>query len=397
MTDVIIVGAGPAGSFCAIKLAQLGIKATILEKKHLPRKKVCGGGVSYKAIKLLESVNVKIPSELVAGKVIGFDFYNTKGLIFGTPVGDYDYGITTWREKFDEYLAMHAKKEGAILITGENVIKINAHSESVTVFTESGNQYDAKIIIGADGIMGVTRQYLNGKLKLKESGFAYEEFIPKKIIESKIPDVRCKIYYTKIPFGFAWVFEKRDGYSIGLGGRADKTKTMKYEFGKFVSVFIKDYKDVVRFEDHKTNGWYMPAGGHKRKIVSDRILAIGDAAEFCDSLTGEGIFYAFKSAEFAAEITKKAIEKNQFDSNFLSTYYYKCKDSFFKHLKFSKWFCIINTYWTRVFGDKYPLIKYTRQENSEAALKLSQGTIDYTEYWEIIKDKVLRKIGIKSK
>ncbi|MCX5825895.1 MAG: NAD(P)/FAD-dependent oxidoreductase [Deltaproteobacteria bacterium] len=144
-TDVIIAGAGPAGSLAAYELAILGVPVLILEKSPFPRDKVCGAGLTYKILR-------EIPFDV--SPVLETQIHN---IIFSSGFRE---GFTrtsaepilycTNRDKLDDFLLKKAVKEGARVIHGAKVMEVTQEKEFVTVVTRAGT-FRSKLVIGADG------------------------------------------------------------------------------------------------------------------------------------------------------------------------------------------------------------------------------------------------------
>ena len=114
--DVVVVGTGPAGATAARWAAKKGLRTLLIDKAKLPRDKPCGGGVATKA---LDRLGLELPEDLVAGRVKQILFHVDDHTVSTNPG---DFGITTWRSRFDHYLVKQAVAEGAVLKEGQEVI-----------------------------------------------------------------------------------------------------------------------------------------------------------------------------------------------------------------------------------------------------------------------------------
>jgi flavin-dependent dehydrogenase len=142
--DVIIVGAGPAGSTAAYELAKAGIKVLVLEKYTLPRFKCCAGGITFKAAKNLPLDINELAEDTI--KVVDARYKNTRY------EGSHDLPLlyTILRPKLDHALARKAEAAGALILEGQPVIQLVNNVDHVEVST-GADIYQAKFVIGADG------------------------------------------------------------------------------------------------------------------------------------------------------------------------------------------------------------------------------------------------------
>ncbi|MHA2042961.1 MAG: NAD(P)/FAD-dependent oxidoreductase [Candidatus Thorarchaeota archaeon] len=154
--DVIVVGAGPAGSITAHDCAKAGLKTLLLEKSKHPREKPCGGAVMYRGLHILRG---RLPAGLVERRIHGLRFilpsgegveFSSKKLI----------GITAFRERFDEFLAQRAADAGADLREMTKVRHASTGPDGVSVFTANGKEINAQYLVGADGVNSVVARTL---------------------------------------------------------------------------------------------------------------------------------------------------------------------------------------------------------------------------------------------
>jgi geranylgeranyl reductase family protein len=285
---VAIVGAGPAGSYCAYKLAEAGIYPSIFDYSH-PREKPCGGMISViaqeffpflKALPIIHSerntVNLIAPSgrRLVIrfreGKIIGFS-----------------------RLKFDQYLLNMAVNEGADLIE-EKVIGLERKYGWWKVRTQK-QSYAVKTLVGADGVNSMVRRNIIGSLSKRDKGVCFGYFV--KGLEKE--NVTIKFLPTKK--GFIWVIPRGEDTSLGIGSsEIGNYHELKNELDTFVNKFCPQAEKISEWtalipsvKNTKT---------FRNPIAGSNWILIGDAAGHVDPITGSGMIYALLDGELAAEV-----------------------------------------------------------------------------------------------
>jgi geranylgeranyl reductase family protein len=322
--DLIIVGAGPAGSVAAYTAAKLGLTTLLIEKEMMPRYKPCGGGLTPKAIDFLEA------RDLLDKNVVERKCREMK--IFAPNI---EFTITCKKEmvtlvdrsKFDLSLVRKAERKGAMFNEGEKVKGLHVSSDGVEVVTTRG-RYLSKALIGADGVNSIVAKLTNLRKRWKpdEVWLALETTLPLM----KSLDQSCiRIYFGDTYSGYGWIFPKKDVVSIGLCGRLAEFINPRERFLKFVQAKYAK-RDNLRYHAH-----LIPLGGiwRENNVYTHRVLLIGDAAGFVDPLTGEGIYHAMLSGEVAAHTISEANQNGVFTAQFLRKYWEKCKKLFWKDME----------------------------------------------------------------
>lgn len=329
--DVIIIGAGPAGSTAAKNCADYGLETVLIEKQSIPRIKPCGGGVSLKALKLIKG---EVPDRLIEQKVKGFRFFSPS-LDSVDLVSKELIGISTERDKFDEFLTHLSIESGCKFIQSDGVTDLSIDKGGVLCKLDSGKTVKGSIIIGADGANGVIAKKagIRQKWASDEVGLCLESDISlSKADMSKLNLDIFEFYFINIPFGYGWLFPKRSSISIGIGGGLAYLNKPQNIFEDFCNTVSK--LKNINLKEHKFREHLAPAGGFNRKIVADKTILVGDAAGFIDPFTGEGIYYAMRSGQIAANACKKAIDKKETSRAFFEKNYGKaCNEDFIKDLK----------------------------------------------------------------
>jgi len=314
--DVIVVGAGPAGSLAAYILASQGIKVTLLEKTQFPRYKVCGGGLTHKILK-------EIPFDLspvIESTIHSFRFSYNYGNVFTRHSAD-PLMYCTMRGKLDAFLLQKATDAGADIRMGEKVNSFMQDGSGVTVSTKE-KSFHTRILIGAEGVSGIISRNA-GLHDAVEMGLAWEAEIAAEQEDLQRFSDTVFLDWGTFPGGYAWVFPKKDHFSVGIGGPATLSKAMMPYYDHFLMslghirssnhhsaspVFHppcltgRQASSGIRFgETRSLQSWPIPVRTKKSRFHDRFVLVTGDAAGLGDPLTGEGIYYAIKSGKLAAE------------------------------------------------------------------------------------------------
>lgn len=293
--DVTIAGAGPAGSVLAYELAKLGVKVLLLEKHKLPRRKVCAGGITVRAASLLPLDFSQVVEDVIYGARLSYNRIPKRVRRYDKPLA-----YMVMREKFDYLLTNRASEAGATLEDGHEIRNIEITKDSVLVKTNF-ETFSTPILVGADGANSMVVQSL-GLKKGYEYGLGINCHI--KVNQDKLAEWQGLIGLDYgISGGYAWVFPKMDCLSIGAGGSFAVAKKLKpYVFDLVQSYALSDHND------HSIQGHLMPLRRASAPLVLQRVLLVGDAAGLIDPLTGEGIYYGFKSSYLAAPAIFKFLD-----------------------------------------------------------------------------------------
>ena len=287
MIDVAVVGAEPAGSNCAYNLAQKGIYATMFDHSF-PREKPCGGmmgGADREAFSILDEFPI-VHSEIdlmrvvaPSSKIWNINISKNKLLCFS-------------RSRFDQYLLKKALSKGAKLIE-QKVTGLERNGEFWRVITANG-AYDAKIVVGADGVSSLTRKSIVGPLDKQDMGACFG-YIYKGTAE-KVVTIR---FLPKIQ-GYIWVIPRGDNTSIGGGTtKINYFRELRGEVNLFTS---SGYSQL-----EKSSKWaaLIPNAKTSTALLSQAAgpnwALIGDAAGHVGPISGSGIVYALADGELAAE------------------------------------------------------------------------------------------------
>ncbi len=327
--DVIVVGAGPAGSVCARILGMSGVKVLLIDRSHFPRNKTCGDFVSARLCDKLKQLGLYNAIEKIPHAII-------EDLLFSHPsVGDFcvkeslnrqiSAGFVCKREDLDAVF-FNAAKDHVDVLEGVRIKKLLVENGQVTGVHSENATFRAKVVIGADGANGVTAKAL-GLETLDENHNAVAIRTYYKNIKNMSSSVELHFLDSVQP-GYFWIFplnHKTGEANVGLGILSRNVRNRRLQLKQLLEKIIKEHPQFRdRFADAQClspiQGWSLPFGSKKRSVAFAGALLIGDAAGLIDPMSGEGIENAVRSAECAANIILQALIANDFSSTFLMKY-----------------------------------------------------------------------------
>jgi geranylgeranyl reductase family protein len=313
--DLLIVGAGPAGSFAAELLAKGGARVALFDGRPDGEPKACGGGVTAKALKawphLLDAVGRRIDE---------LDLYSPSSkrvhLVLDEPFAIYS------RLAFDCYLRDRARDAGAQIISEKiSARKLKKIDDGWLAKSDRGGEWTGSFLVGAEGANSGIAKLLVGPLPPSdmEVAFGYRAPLPTNNIAPTV------VAFLPGWVGYAWAFPRPDHISFGIATTQDAFEhqpldDLLWQFmigyyqqceSEHVSFWqLETTPERARLHEHlrataeryaaRIPGLAAQTWDH-RKACGDAWALLGDAAGFADPVTGEGIYYALRSAELFAE------------------------------------------------------------------------------------------------
>ena len=358
--DVIVVGAGPAGSAAAYRLAKGGASVALLEKQILPRRKTCGGGMPMCVSDLLQLDEIRdlSPDAFLESSVRHMRHtYKWKDPVLAslnseTPGSEEistEKPLTLWmvqRSVFDNALAQRAAKAGADLMDGLSVRTLAFEKgKPVRVTAEGVNggwEAYADTIIGADGANGIVAKQA-GLRRERTLAIAIEAEVPHEwgIGHSDLRKEICHLEYGAVHHGYAWIFPKGDHLNVGAGvfrprngdGRGDTN--VRHELHKAILDYLKLMGIPKKIEDLVLHAHPLPVwnGMDTLQTRDNRVLLVGDSAGLINPFFGDGILHALKSGQIAAQ---SILQKDQM--NYSKAIRAEFKTNFDAALKLAQFF-----------------------------------------------------------
>lgn len=296
--DAIICGGGLAGSAAALSLARSGHDVLVLDKARFPRKKLCGGLLTWKSVRLLESHFGETTSSLTDAGAINHASGRYAIRTFKSTLAE--GGLTfpfhfVDRLVFDDLLLKRAAEAGATIEQEAQVTRCDPVAGVVTC--ADGRTFTAHYVIGADGANSKIRaSFPNVNQERMQNLMAptIEVRIPKEYFPEPVDFPR--LYVGFLDAGYGWVFPNRDHVVVGICGLRQK----KVNF----SQVFKEYLDFLKVEDRthfEVHGHPLPYGNYLDEPTFGRTLLAGDAGGFVEPLFGEGIFFALSTGMYAGD------------------------------------------------------------------------------------------------
>ena len=297
--DVVVVGAGPAGSLLGYLLARRGVDVLILERKKLPRYKTCGGGLTRRALDLL-------PFDIdavVEDRTFRIEIRVDGAVVFSKQTTEPTI-LMVMRDNFDFFITTKAVDAGAVLRDQTTFVSIDGVPGDVRVITDRG-EFRSRIIAAADGVNSRAAKQLGLIIRRQAMvGMEGEVYCSNS---SKMEHCKESAHFDFgiIPDGYGWLFPKSDHLSLGVvaAGRSRK------EIGKYFWSYLerKSLDGISKVKPLR--GHLIPFSPSSRNTLADeRGLVVGDAAGFSDPITGEGLFFCLREAQIADDIITKALD-----------------------------------------------------------------------------------------
>ena len=286
--DVLVVGAGPAGSTAAYRLAREGASVLLADRARFPRDKPCGGGLTMRAVRQLPFSVDPVVEDRATVVEFGLDF----GSRFERRT-DEPLVLMTQRSRLDAFLAEQAANAGADFRDGAKVTELELTATGVQARLD-GDKVAANAVLCADGVNGVGARAA-GLDDGRDYGVALEANVPYGVVSRERYQGRLCLELANVPGGYGWVFPKGDHVNVGVGGWEREGPRMREHLARFC-------REYAIPESSLENAARLPPASSSRARASreGRLALLGDAAGLVDPLSGDGIYEALLSAKLAA-------------------------------------------------------------------------------------------------
>jgi len=353
--DVVIVGAGPAGTCAAMELAKHDFKVALLDKSTFPRDKICGDFVAAKGIRALQQISPSAYDRIIS--------FSEKATNKSTRlyVGDFESLLFEWkslsytikREQFDNLLLQEALASKKLdFFQGDGVKAIERSKDLLLLSSQKGKSYHTRLVIGADGAHSVVARQLAGFQIDREhyGGSVRAYFTGVENIQAEINEVY--VHKSVVP-GYFWLFPLSDTTAnVGVGMHSRHITANKVDLKALFHRFVEENPVLKSKLGNATmqgslSGFGLPFFSKKFTIHGDGFMLTGDAASLIDPTNGEGIELAIVSGQMAAQTAIKALVANNTSASVLAEYAEKVHQLWWKQMnkkaKIVKW--VNDKYW----------------------------------------------------
>lgn len=333
--DVVVVGAGPAGSMTAKWAAKGGARVLMVEKRQEIGSPVrCGEGISRS---WLDSVGIKLDAKSVAREVKGAKIVAPNGSSFylSEKMAGNEVGIVLERVFFDKLLARDAVKAGADLMLKTSAVKLLKTGDKVTGVTIKswGETKDIKCgcVVGADGYESQVGRWagINTNLAPRDITSCFQYRLTNINHEADYCEF---VLGSKAPGGYIWIFPKsEDTANVGIGMQLTKLKDPA-DVKKYLDKYIQNDPRLKKGRPLELVSGAVSICAPIDKTTGSGILLVGDAARQIDPITGGGISNSCKAAKVAGEVLARATREKDFSERSLQRYEKGWRDLIENHL-----------------------------------------------------------------
>ena len=324
--DVVIVGAGPAGSTAAKFLSEKGVKVLILDKSKFPRDKPCGGGIPVRVLKKFKYIKEK---DLIESYIYGGCVHSPSQKYKVKLQKNEPFSAMVLRKKFDYGLVKFAIDAGTTFMDGKSAADIRIFSDRAKISFTDKTSIESEIVIGADGVWSAVAKQSGLSQNCKNIGMSIVCEYPMEaktldyyFTEKRIAHIHLNIGGIK---GYGWVFPKKKHVNLGIcefesiNTKRNSELNFKKVYESYVQI-LKENKVIPNsLKIGKIKGAALPIRPLE-KTYADRVILCGDAAGLINPSTGAGIDYAMSSGKIAANVIADALEAGVITERFLSRY-----------------------------------------------------------------------------
>ncbi|MCM3660883.1 geranylgeranyl reductase family protein [Georgenia satyanarayanai] len=334
--DVIVVGAGPAGSATAHYLAQTGLDVLLLEKATFPRDKICGDGLTPRAV--AELIRMGVPTEESDGWIRNWGLRTYGGghrieIPWPELAEMPSYGLARSRMNLDETLARHAAASGARLLEGVAVTGPVRHERSGRILgvttrsvdakgrrTGEERSYRARIVVDAGGVSARLATTMGiEKNDNRPMGVAIRTYFTSPRHDDPMMESHLELWdgepgRSNLMPGYGWIFALGDGtVNVGLGSLSSTAKPTKLDYKGLFATWMRNAPAEWEFTPENQVGELrsaaLPMAFNRKPHYSQGMLLVGDSGGMVSPFNGEGIAYAMQSGRIAADVVSQALAR----------------------------------------------------------------------------------------
>lgn len=305
--DVVVVGAGPAGSAAALRLARAGLDVVVVDRARFPRDKTCGDGLTTGALRLLEQLGVdpaSVPSWRVVRRAV-LRGPTGRQVVLPLPDDGGQHAAVARRAELDAALLARARGVGADVFEGHEAIGTRVHDDRVVVRVAGLGEVHARYAVAADGMWSPTRRSLG----LAVPGYRGEwHAFRQYVVDVRGPAAEDLVvcFEPDLLPGYLWSFPLGDGTAnVGFGIRRGGSHPIGAMGDLWRELLARPHVRALLGPGARPEGphraWPIPARVGELPLGAGRVLFVGDAAAATDPMTGEGIAQALATGGWAAD------------------------------------------------------------------------------------------------
>jgi geranylgeranyl reductase family protein len=314
VADVIVAGAGPAGSTAAARLASAGVRVLLIVRAALPLNKPCGGVLSARVLHRF-AWSRDIFSRIDTHEVSDLHLEGPSGAVFRmrspTPAV-----LLIRRIEFDGALAARAVAAGAQLAAPVEIAQASQDADGVTLRARDGREFRAPMVIAADGVNSVIARRLGLNPGWPASNVALDmmEEAPRADLRAADPGTLSVFYGFGGAHGYAYIFPKVAHVNVGIGYLLsyfrERVDRAPYDLQREFVASLRE-RGMLHGESNRRffTPFLIPVGGPLKRTAAGRVLLAGDAGGFVNGFSAEGIYYAMVTGELAADAVLAARDR----------------------------------------------------------------------------------------
>lgn len=328
--DIIIIGAGPAGSACALSLANSGLRVALIDKSTFPRDKICGDAIPGPAFKAMNRINKKWGEAM---QKFAASYYIKSGQVT-SPNGKtmkldwVTYSYNSKRIDFDFFLHQLVQAETSTSVISNTRLQelIITEADCQCIF-QDGSVIHAALVIGCDGANSIVRRKIKGKEQSNEHACSAVRAYYKNVSGIDAGTNEFHFFQDLLP-GYFWIFPLPNGWvNIGFGilqkkiGGHQRPVNLRHALTRI----IKEMPSIApRFANAEMmldiQSFGLPLALKPNSLSGNRYMLCGDAASLIDPLQGHGIDHAMTSGHMAALQAMKCFKEHNFTADFMQQY-----------------------------------------------------------------------------
>ena len=302
--DVIVVGAGPAGSTAARTLALGGARVVILDRATFPRYKPCGGGLTWRVLRRFPYLEPALPR--ITTHFVTRLYMEGPGGQAVTVDGARPTVMMIRRVEFDHLLVQLAQDAGAELVEGADITRAEHRGGHVHLETRDGRSFDAPLVVAADGVYSVVARRLGFNRGWPASSVALDmmEETPADQLRATDEQTLWVSFAPGAGHGYGYIFPKSGWVNVGVGYLLSSFKTAiaqpPYQVHQSFVARVRERGLLAGASDRaRFTPYQIPIGGPLKVTARDGVYLAGDAGGFVNGFSAEGIYFAMVSGDLA--------------------------------------------------------------------------------------------------